>query len=65
MLVPGPRSTSTHGSAERALDVNVTGIARVTADEGAFAIASVASPLAPSTTGTILQVDGGMANLRL
>ena len=28
-------------------------------------IASVASPLAPSTTGTILQVDGGMANLRL
>src|SRR5215204_5010315 len=37
----------------------------VTADEVAYAIASVASPLAASTTGTILQVDGGMASLRL
>ena len=37
----------------------------VAADEVAYAIASVASPLAASTTGTILQVDGGMACLRL
>lgn len=37
----------------------------VTAEEVAFAIASLASPLAASTTGTILQVDGGMASVRL
>ncbi len=37
----------------------------VTADEVAFAIAYLASPLASSTTGTILGVDGGMAGLRL
>jgi NAD(P)-dependent dehydrogenase (short-subunit alcohol dehydrogenase family) len=37
----------------------------VTADEVAHAIASLASPLAASTTGTILQVDGGMASLRV
>jgi 2-keto-3-deoxy-L-fuconate dehydrogenase len=37
----------------------------ITADEVAHAIASLASPLAASTTGTILQVDGGMATLRV
>jgi 2-keto-3-deoxy-L-fuconate dehydrogenase len=37
----------------------------VTADEVAYAIASLASPLAASTTGTILRVDGGMASVRL
>jgi NAD(P)-dependent dehydrogenase (short-subunit alcohol dehydrogenase family) len=37
----------------------------VTADEVAFAIASLASPLAASTTGTAVEVDGGMAGLRL
>jgi 2-keto-3-deoxy-L-fuconate dehydrogenase len=37
----------------------------VTADEAAYAIASLASPLAGSTTGTILRVDGGMTNLRV
>ncbi|WP_331772875.1 SDR family oxidoreductase (plasmid) [Embleya sp. NBC_00888] len=37
----------------------------VTADEVAFAICSLASPLAASTTGTSLAVDGGMQGLRL
>jgi NAD(P)-dependent dehydrogenase (short-subunit alcohol dehydrogenase family) len=37
----------------------------VSADEVAFAICSLASPLAASTTGTALIVDGGMASLRL
>jgi 2-keto-3-deoxy-L-fuconate dehydrogenase len=37
----------------------------VTADEVAYAIASLASPLAGSTTGTVLRVDGGMTSLRL
>jgi 2-keto-3-deoxy-L-fuconate dehydrogenase len=37
----------------------------VTADEVAFAISSLASPLAASTTGTSLAVDGGMQGLRL
>jgi 2-keto-3-deoxy-L-fuconate dehydrogenase len=37
----------------------------VSADEVAFAICSLASPLAASTTGTALSVDGGMASLRL
>jgi 2-keto-3-deoxy-L-fuconate dehydrogenase len=37
----------------------------VTADEVAFAIAYLASPLAASTTGTLLPVDGGMAGLRV
>ncbi|MFJ1709770.1 SDR family NAD(P)-dependent oxidoreductase [Kitasatospora sp. NPDC088346] len=37
----------------------------VTADEVAAAIAYLASPLAGSTTGTWLAVDGGMAGLRL
>jgi 2-keto-3-deoxy-L-fuconate dehydrogenase len=37
----------------------------VTAEEVAFAIAYLASPLASSTTGTLLAVDGGMASLRL
>ena len=37
----------------------------VSADEVAFAILSLASPLAASTTGAILRVDGGMTNLRL
>jgi 2-keto-3-deoxy-L-fuconate dehydrogenase len=37
----------------------------VTADEVAHAVASVASPLAASTTGAILRVDGGMTSLRL
>jgi 2-keto-3-deoxy-L-fuconate dehydrogenase len=37
----------------------------VTADEVAHAIASLASPLAASTTGTVLRVDGGMTGLRL
>jgi 2-keto-3-deoxy-L-fuconate dehydrogenase len=37
----------------------------VTADEVAYAIASLASPLAASTTGTILRVDGGMTSLRI
>ena len=37
----------------------------VSADEVAFAIASLASPVAGSTTGTVLRVDGGMTGLRL
>jgi len=37
----------------------------VSADEVAAAIAYLASPLAGSTTGTSLAVDGGMAGLRL
>ena len=36
----------------------------VTAEEVAHAIASLASPLAASTTGTVLRVDGGMTSLR-
>jgi 2-keto-3-deoxy-L-fuconate dehydrogenase len=37
----------------------------VTADEVAFAIAYLASPLSGSTTGTMLAVDGGMSGIRL
>jgi NAD(P)-dependent dehydrogenase (short-subunit alcohol dehydrogenase family) len=37
----------------------------VTAEEVAHAIASLASPMAASTTGTVLRVDGGMTSLRL
>jgi NAD(P)-dependent dehydrogenase (short-subunit alcohol dehydrogenase family) len=37
----------------------------VTADEVAFAIAYLASPLCGSTTGTLLGVDGGMAGVRV
>jgi NAD(P)-dependent dehydrogenase (short-subunit alcohol dehydrogenase family) len=37
----------------------------VTADEVAQAIVYLASPLSGSTTGTLLAVDGGMANVRL
>lgn len=37
----------------------------VTPDEIAFAIAYLASPLAGSTTGTLLPVDGGMASIRV
>ena len=37
----------------------------VTAHEVAHAIASLASPAAASTTGTVLRVDGGMTSLRL
>jgi 2-keto-3-deoxy-L-fuconate dehydrogenase len=37
----------------------------VTAEEVAHAVASLASPLAASTTGAILRVDGGMTSLRL
>ena len=37
----------------------------VSADEVAQAIAYLASPLAASTTGTLLAVDGGMAGIRL
>ena len=37
----------------------------VTADEVAWAIASLASPAAASTTGTVLRVDGGMSDLRV
>ncbi|HEY2320830.1 MAG TPA: SDR family oxidoreductase [Solirubrobacteraceae bacterium] len=37
----------------------------VSADEVAHAICSLASPLAASTTGTAVEVDGGMAGLRL
>ena len=37
----------------------------VTAEEVAFAIAYLASPLSTSTTGTVLAVDGGMHGLRL
>jgi NAD(P)-dependent dehydrogenase (short-subunit alcohol dehydrogenase family) len=37
----------------------------VTADEVAFAVLSLASPLARATTGASLAVDGGMSGLRL
>ena len=37
----------------------------VSAAEVAYGIASLASPLAGSTTGTILRIDGGMTSLRL
>jgi 2-keto-3-deoxy-L-fuconate dehydrogenase len=37
----------------------------VSADEIAHSIAYLASPLSASTTGTLLGVDGGMANVRL
>ncbi|HEU5023431.1 MAG TPA: SDR family oxidoreductase [Spirillospora sp.] len=36
----------------------------VSADEVAHAIASLASPVAASTTGAVLRVDGGMTSLR-
>jgi 2-keto-3-deoxy-L-fuconate dehydrogenase len=36
----------------------------VSAEEVAYAVASLASPLAASTTGTAIEVDGGMAGLR-
>ena len=36
----------------------------VSADEVAYAICSLASPLAASTIGTAVEVDGGMAGLR-
>ena len=36
----------------------------VSADEVAFAVVNLASPLAGSTTGTVLRVDGGMTSLR-
>ena len=37
----------------------------VSAREVAHAVASLASPAAASTTGTILRVDGGMTSLRV
>ena len=37
----------------------------VSAEEVAYAVTSLASPAAASTTGTILRVDGGMTTLRL
>jgi NAD(P)-dependent dehydrogenase (short-subunit alcohol dehydrogenase family) len=37
----------------------------VTADEVAHAVASLATPMAASTTGTVLRVDGGMTSLRV
>ena len=37
----------------------------VSAEEVASAVVSLASPLASSTTGTVLHVDGGMTSLRL
>lgn len=37
----------------------------ISAEEDAYGIASLASPLAGSTTGTILRIDGGMTSLRL
>jgi enoyl-[acyl-carrier-protein] reductase (NADH) len=37
----------------------------VSAKEVAHGIAALASPLAGSTTGTILRIDGGMTSLRL
>jgi 2-keto-3-deoxy-L-fuconate dehydrogenase len=37
----------------------------VTAPEVAHAVVSLASPLAASTTGTVLRVDGGMTSLRI
>jgi NAD(P)-dependent dehydrogenase (short-subunit alcohol dehydrogenase family) len=37
----------------------------VSAEEVAWAIASLASPRAASTTGSILRVDGGMTGLRV
>jgi 2-keto-3-deoxy-L-fuconate dehydrogenase len=37
----------------------------VSADEVAFAIAYLASPLSAATTGTVLAVDGGMAGIRI
>jgi 2-keto-3-deoxy-L-fuconate dehydrogenase len=37
----------------------------VTAEEVAFAVASLASPSAGSTTGSVLRVDGGMTSVRI
>jgi len=37
----------------------------VSADEVAYAIAYLAAPTSGSTTGTALEIDGGMAGLRL
>ena len=37
----------------------------VSADEVAHAVASLASPMAASTTGAVLRVDGGMTSLRI
>ena len=52
--------------AERAaLDARQATGRMVTSDEVAGAIAYLASPLAGSTTGTALEVDGGVHNLRM
>jgi NAD(P)-dependent dehydrogenase (short-subunit alcohol dehydrogenase family) len=52
--------------AERAaLDARQATGRMVTSDEVAGAIAYLASPLARSTTGTALEVDGGVHNLRM
>jgi NAD(P)-dependent dehydrogenase (short-subunit alcohol dehydrogenase family) len=37
----------------------------VTAEEIAYAIANLASPRAASTTGAVLNVDGGLTTLRV
>ena len=53
------------GAAREALSARQPLGRLVTADEVAFAIASLASPLAGSTTGAVLHVDGGMTTLRI
>jgi 2-keto-3-deoxy-L-fuconate dehydrogenase len=52
-------------AARRALEARQPTGRLVPADEVARAICSLASPLAGSSTGTVVTVDGGLTNLRL
>jgi 2-keto-3-deoxy-L-fuconate dehydrogenase len=74
-VAPGTTETAWVGRLlEQAQDPSAAGAALrarqplgrlVTAAEVAHAIASLATPLAASTTGTVLRVDGGMTMLRV
>ena len=62
---PAPRRGRRSRAAAEALRARQPLGRLISADEVAYGIASLASPLAASTTGTILRIDGGMTSLRL